>query len=579
MRPVFISLLLGGSAALAAIFAYVVLPTHHAPIKTPASSDASAPILHYQCPMHPHITSQKPDKCTICGMALVPVRTQNHAATDPASATNVKLTSAIETVIGVGTSPVQIAPLRRTLLVAGIINDDETRHRILSARVPGRIEKLNVNQIGLEVTNGQPLATIYSPDVLTAQRLYVENLQAGAGVVSVSEIRSSREKLLALGLDEADIQHLEKTKKAESTLIVRTPFDGTVISRKAYEGQYVSVNDELFEIGDFSTLWFIFDAYERDLPLLALNQKVSVTLPSLPGETLIAPISFIDPNLNEATNTARVRVVLPNPKRRILYRQTANGTVHVETPPLLLIPRSAVLHTREKPVAYVAADNGSYAMRELRLGRVGDTEAEVIDGVKEGERVVTQAALLIDSQAQLTRVSPQNAATQTKPTAHVATNGDHGKTAQPTAASSHNDSVHATAALHHAAPDTALIHAAIALTEALADDDLPAYQKRLPALRDAVARCTGNTRKLLSPLAKNLIDKGDLKAIRRPFEPFSNALADLVHTQPEKARHAKIFQCRMSPVLGTARWLQKDAAVARNPFFGAEMLNCGDELK
>jgi Cu(I)/Ag(I) efflux system membrane fusion protein len=554
MRPLSVSLFLG-VAALAAGAVYFAA-TRHAP---PVAGAGTPTVLRYQSPMHPHVTSQKPGKCTICGMDLVPVFADGGAEKD-APATSVKLAPAVESVIGVETSPARIAPLRRTLLVSGVISDDETRHRILSARVPGRIERLDVNQIGLEVSNGQPLATIYSPDVLTAQRLYLENLRAGAGVVSVSEIASSREKLLALGLVEADIRRLEETKKPESTLVVRTPFDGTVVSRKAYEGQYVNVNDELFEIGDFSSLWFIFDAYERDLPALSLNQKVSVTLPSLPGETFVAPISFIDPNLNEATNTARVRVVLPNPKRRILYRQTANGAVHIETPPALLIPRSAVLHTREKPVAYVST-GGGYELRELRLGQAGDTEVVVLDGVKDGERVVTQAALLIDSQAQLAHVSARNSVAPAEHAGHAG----HAAPPPPAAAP--------------VALDPVLIQAALAVTEALAPDDLAAYRKHLPALRESVARSTGATRAALAPSAEKLTAEGDLKNVRRPFEAFSNALADLVRAHPENTRPATVFQCRMSPVLGTARWLQKDDRAVRNPFFGAEMLSCGDELK
>jgi Cu(I)/Ag(I) efflux system membrane fusion protein len=497
----------------------------------------------------------------------------------------VKLGTDTASLIGVETAPARVAPLLRTLRVSGVISDDETRHRVLSARVPGRIEKLHVNQVGLEVVRGQPLATIYSPDVLTAQRLYLENLRTGAGVVPASELASSREKLLALGLVEDDIRRLEQSGKPDSILVVRTPFDGTIITRgKANEGQYVNVNDELFEIGDFSALWFIFDAYERDLPALALNQKVDVSLPSRPGETITAPIAFIDPNLNEATRTARVRVVLPNPERRILYRQTATGVVRIEgAAASLLVPRSAVLHTREHPVAYVAAGEGAFEARVLRLGKIGDADAEVLDGLKAGERVVTQAALLVDSQAQLEHISGRagNGA-QPKEGEHPAPTAT-AKLAATPAKSATAVAASATAATATApAPPTlsaALIAAAIDVTTALAADDLAAYKAALPALQTAVKQSSGAVRESLTPLVAKLGADGDLKSVRSAFEPFSNTLSGLVRALPPEGRPAKIFQCRMSPVLGTALWLQKDATGPRNPFFGAEMFECGAELK
>ena len=275
------ALLFAIAVAAAAITWKIANPAGHSHTAAAANGGAAAPAeskeRFFRCPMHPHITSGKPGKCTICSMDLVAVYAGDATAND--SKSSVKLSDSTAAVIGIETSAVRVAPLRRTLRVAGVISDDETRHRILSARAPGRIEKLHVNQVGLEVVRGQPLATIYSPDLLTAQRLYLENLRVGAGLVSASELASSREKLLALGLVEEDIHRLETSKNPDSTLVLRTPFDGTIITRgKANEGQYVNLDDGLFEIGDFSTLWFIFDAYERDLSSLALNQQVEVTL-------------------------------------------------------------------------------------------------------------------------------------------------------------------------------------------------------------------------------------------------------------------------------------------------------------
>ncbi|MDR2642595.1 MAG: efflux RND transporter periplasmic adaptor subunit [Planctomycetaceae bacterium] len=517
-------------------------------------------ILFYQSPMHPWIKSEKPGKCTICGMALAPVY-EGDAAID--NVDFIKLTDTTMAIIGAASTPARVLPLKRTLRVAGIISEDETQHRILSAQVPGRITKLHVNQVGIEVVSGQPLAEIYSPEMYTAQRLYLENLGlyvSGTGAVAYSVLSSNRENLLSLGMLDEDIKKLEEVKKPNTTFVVRNLADGTVISRKVYEGQYVNVNDELFEIGNFSSLWFIFDVYESSLPLIKLNQKVTVSLPSFPYETFTAPITFIDPNLNESTRTARIRVVIPNPQKRILHRQTANGTIHIETEPLLIIPRSSILYTRAKPVVYVDLGDGVCQLRQVELGKAGDEDIEVISGVRENEKVIYQAALLIDSQTQLAHISDSSKITE-QPNESGNT-----KIVAPKLTSSVN------------LPDY-LVQIMLAATSALASDNLAEYQKQLPMLIEEVNKTTDEVHGILTPLVEKLVAGNNLKEARNPFEPFSNSFADIIKSQPAEKRQAKIFQCPMSPVLGTARWIQNQNAEVLNPFFGSEMLNCGVELQ
>ncbi|MDR2172354.1 MAG: efflux RND transporter periplasmic adaptor subunit [Planctomycetaceae bacterium] len=530
----------------------------------PNASDAvvsgERKILFYQSPMHPWIKSDKPGKCTICGMALAPVY-EGEASFD-SNADFIKLKDATIKITGVASTPARFAPLKRTLRVAGVISDDETQHRILAAQVPGRIDKLHVNQVGIDVVSGQPLAEIYSPELQTAQRLYLENLgvyTSKTDAVTYSELASNRENLLALGMLDDDIKKLEESKKPNPTFVVRNLADGAVISRKAYEGQYVKVNDELFEIGNFSTLWFVFDAYETSLPLIRLNQKVTVSLPSFPNETFTAPITFIDPSLNESTRTARVRVVIPNPQKRILHRQTANGIVHIETEPLLIVPRSSILYTRNDPVAYIDLGDGAYQLRQVITGKTGDDDIEIVSGVKEGEKVVTQAALLVDSQTQL---------------AHINDTPELAKNTEPETTTNTTPNLTKPVIL----PDK-LVQVMLTATNALSLDNLAEYQKHLPTLIDEIKKTTGEIHDTLEPLAAKLTAGKNLTEARRPFEPFSNTFADLIKSQTAEKRQAKIFQCPMSPVLGTARWIQNQNNEVLNPFFGSEMLNCGVELK
>ena len=516
----------------------------------------------YQCTMHPWIKSDHPGaKCTICGMTLVAAS----RAEAPADANLVTLTAGQVAVTGVQTSAVRRGPLVRTLRVNGVVEDDDTRHRILAARVPGRVEKLHVNFVGAEVHEGEPLATVYSPEMLTAQRTYVERLRAGATAFTLSERSAAKERLLELGLTMEEVRILEGTLEPTAMVNIRAPMSGTVVSRGVYEGQYVQTNDRLFEIGDFSRMWFVFDAYEPDLAWIRPGQTVDILVPSLPGQILTAPIAFIDPNLNEATRTAKVRVILDNPDRKLLHKQTAQATVRLETPETLLVPRTAVLQHSGHPVVFVAQPNRAYAAREIQLGRVGDTTAEVLAGLADGDEVATQGALLLDGQAQL---------------AHAALGGEHDHApAAPTRVS-----------VAEPAPDAAayallkdLAFAAADGAAVLANDDLPGYQKKLPALRQALQAYLAGyppaARGPLAPFAGTLADGPDLRTARRAFEPFSTALADLareLHVNHREGLH--VFECPMTPVLGTGRWLSRETT-AHNPFFGSAMPECGDELK
>lgn len=510
--------------------------------------------------MHPWIKSDRAgDKCTICGMDLV-VATSS-AADGPVDPNLVTLTPASAAVTGVKTAGVTRGPLVRTLRVTGVIDDDETRHRFVSAYAAGRIEKLLVSYVGAEVKAGEPLAVIYSPDLLIARQEF--HSLARSGFDSPALLAASREKLRQLGLLDAQIDGLATVETVTRDTEILSPLSGTVVARNAeaaYEGGYVEAGTRLFEIGDFSTMWFVFDAYEPDLAWIRRGQHVDITVPSLPGRVVTAPVVFIDPNLNEMTRTARVRVELPNPNRELLHRQTASAVVKLESPETLLIPRTAVLQHSGKPVVYVDRGENAYAAREIRLGRIGDEFAEVVSGLSEGDRVVTEGGLILDGQAQL---------------AHAAVGGlQNGRApaAEPTATD--DERIYALI--------KALAFAAADASAPLAADDLAGYQKALPALRTTLAAYFAGdghaAHGTLAPFEDSLADGPSLSAARRAFEPFSTALADLARVNHLHHREQlRIFQCPMTPVLGTGRWLQRDDAL-RNPFFGSAMLTCGEAV-
>jgi len=535
---------------------------------------ASESGIVYTCSMHPQVRSRAPGKCPFCGMELVPLGQFNKAPIE----NGVMLSSNRIDAIHVQTAEARRQPLRRTLQVAGTIDDNDAAHRVISAYVDGRIDKLFVNFVGAEVTKGQPLATFFSPTLLAAEREYVALTQQKPAN-GLPEIQSEQERLLVgaaqrlkqLGLIDAQIRELEKRKPDEIRTEIVAPVSGTVVTRNVYEGQYVKEGEKLFEIADFATMWFKFDAYEQDLPWISKGQEVTVTTPAVPGKTFAAHITFIDPNINDPTRSAKVRVEIPNPvistnagqaRRELMHRVFAEATVKVETPEVLAVPRSAVLATGTRTLVYVDRGNGIFEQRSLKLGRSGDEFWEVLDGLREGENVVTTGNLLVDAQAQLDLGGSTVPAESGKPMPEL-----------------------------NEQQETSLKHfftVADAISSALAADDLPQYD-------NAVAKLPENIKSLKTAFGKApswqpLIERldtakpstgaKDLAEARKAFLPFTTATVDLAKIARQQAhfRTVKIFKCPMAPKPGqTSFWLQL-AGPLRNPFYGGEMIDCGSEV-
>lgn len=355
--------------------------------------------LYYQSAMHPWIKSDKPGTCTICGMALTPIYPGEKSLDADSTATIVSLSTGQVHALQVQTAEAKIQPLTRHLAVAGMIDDDARRHRLISAYVDGRIDKLYANHHGIEVIAGQPLAMIYSPALLQAQREY---RQLSGELKANSSLR-----LQQMGLTLEQIDRLATQDPTALNTELLAPLTGTVVNHEVYEGQYVTTGQKLFEIADFSTMWFQFIAYEQDMPWLALGQSVRVITPSLPGKSFTGTIDFIDPNFDESTRSTKIRVELPNPlvggRRELLHKLYTEGRVEITQPTALTIPRSAVIQTGPQALVYLESADATYQQVPVEIGRRGDTLVEVLSGLKPGDKVVTQGNLLIDSQAELNR--------------------------------------------------------------------------------------------------------------------------------------------------------------------------------
>ena len=544
-------LLIISIAALAA-FGGWWFGAHRATPNAASASSTERKILHYQSPMHPWVKSDKPGKCTVCGMDLVPIYEGSQG--NPAAATDiVMLPEGSPNIASIQTVEVKRQPLVRSLRVAGVIDDDDSKHRILSAYTGGRIEKLFVNFEGAEIQAGEPLATYYSKDLLNAVREYkVAYKQGPSPLLTAAEMR-----LQQLGMSKEQIAKAPQRSEADIFVEILAPVTGTVVKRYVYEGQYVQEGEKLFEIADFSTMWFQFIAYEQDLPFLREGLPVTITTPSLPGRTLTSAIKFINPTLDGTTRSARVRVELQNPtseaglhrKHEVLHRLYADATVALEAPEVVALPRSAVIWTGGNPRVYVEEAVGAYRQRTIVLGRPGDELWEVLEGVQPGDRVVASGNMLIDSQAQLNSLGASSDNSPPLP----------------------DPAMNMTAEEHEGLED--YLNAIASATAALADDDLMAYNA---ALAKIPAPPKGLEVSVPSRAA-------DLVTARRAFLPVSQAVADYSRQVRGHFPKLRIFRCPMSDQIGAgapenAKWIQF-AAGLRNPYMGKEMLDCGVEVK
>ena len=351
-------------------------------------------ILCYQSPMHPWVKSDRPGQCTVCGMDLVPV--YEGAENFATAGGTITLSAGSLNVIGVQTAEVKMQPLARTLRVAGMIGEDESRHGIISAPVEGRIDGLAMNHEGQPISKRQPIATIFSRTLLSAANEYKLALDH-----SGLALEQAKRRLEQYGLVWEQIQAIPQRQPDDLYFGILAPLTGTIVKSYVNEGQYVKEGEKLFEIADFTRMWCMFTVYEQDLPFIHERQIVTVRVPSLPGEELKARVGFVSPNLDEATRSARVRVVLENAERRLKNKTFAEGTIELDAPEVLAIPRSAVLWAGSAPRVYIELAPGTYERRNVKLGRAGDALWEVLDGVKDGERVVLSGNMLMDGQAQL----------------------------------------------------------------------------------------------------------------------------------------------------------------------------------
>jgi Cu(I)/Ag(I) efflux system membrane fusion protein len=355
----------------------------------------------WTCSMHPQIRKDEPGDCPICGMDLIPLLKSDVVMDDQA----IEMSESAMKLAEVQTSIVTRGNVSKEIRLYGKIQADERLLKSQTAHIPGRIEQLLVNVTGENVTKGQLIAKIYSPELITAQKELLEALEMADKYPEM--IGAAREKLRLWKLSDEQIDEIEKSKTTSTVFDVFATTTGIVTNRKVKTGDYVSRGDVLFEMADLSRIWVLFDAYESDLSWISPGQNVEFTTQAVPGKTFNGKITFIDPVVDASTRITKVRVEVPNSGLQFKPEMFVNGTIKSQmagSGDQLIIPQSAVLWTGTRSVVYVklpGTDQPAFKMREITLGSAMKDAYVVMDGLEEAEEIVTNGTFSVDAAAQL----------------------------------------------------------------------------------------------------------------------------------------------------------------------------------
>jgi Cu(I)/Ag(I) efflux system membrane fusion protein len=323
----------------------------------------------------------------------------------------VKISPERQQLIGVKIGAVEMRSLEKVIRTVGRIDYDEKRIVTVSPKVGGWIEDLYVDFTGKFVKQGDPLLTLYSPELVSTQEEYLLALRAKKTLVKSpfpevagsgeSLAESAKRRLKLWDISDDQIKTLEETGQAKKTLTFYSPFSGFVLEKSAYKGMNVMPGIALFKLADLSVVWLYADIYEYELPSIRLGQQASIQLSYIPGETFTGKAIYIYPSLNPETRTAKVRFEIPNSHGRFKPEMYANVEIKVHLGRKLAVPEGAIIDTGLQQLAIVDKGSGYFEPREVKVGARVDNYFEVIKGLKAGERVVTSANFLIDSESKL----------------------------------------------------------------------------------------------------------------------------------------------------------------------------------
>ncbi|MEZ4850946.1 MAG: efflux RND transporter periplasmic adaptor subunit [Bacteroidia bacterium] len=464
-------------------------------------------------------------------------------------------------------SEVSSQMIQKEIMLQGKVVVDERNVFQVSAPFSGRIDQLWVDYTGAYVKKDQVLADLYSPELITAQTEFFDATSLRA--MNPSVYIAARNKLRRWNIPEKQIEKIENSGVIVKDLKINSPVSGTVIKRNVTEGQYVNEGTSLLEVANLGRMWVVFDAYEEDLPWLNRGDEVNFTIPSVPGKQFSGKITFIDPLVNPATRTVRVRIEVVNHGYVLKPEMFAYGWLYAsdqKKTPQLTVPKSSVLWTGRRSLVYVSVPNTekpTFQLREVTLGPNLGEEYAIINGLEEGEKVVTYGAFKIDAAAQLAgKRSMMNLPEKPVAQHHLTV---------PEEFSSQLEGL----AQHYFDIKNALVETDAEKAKMAANHFMmnlgKIESKNLPI---EVNRLWQKEQKELEKTVKSLHDAPNVDEQRVAFEPLSDQLTKVVQRYLGKGKTFYIAYCPMAFDNAGAAWLSEFKEI-RNPYFGDKMMTCG----
>jgi len=545
----------------------------------------------WTCSMHPQIREDEPGNCPICGLELVPVEAAGDGVDDPMA---VNLSETAMKIAEVQTTVVEKRSPYKEVYLPGKVMADERRIAELTARYPGRIEKLNVNFTGQKVYKGQALATIYSPELITAQKELLEAVKYRDSNPQFH--KAARNKLKLWDLTNAQITEIEQSGEVQFYFPVLSPLSGTVTMRHVAQGDYIGEGAPLFEVINLSRMWVMFDAYESDLPWIRLKDQIQFKIKSLPRQTFTGTVTFIDPVIDPQSRVAKVRTELKNKGDQLKPEMLASGVLKSTLPGIdqgLSVPKSAVLWTGKKAVVYVKnpdAEKNLFGYREIALGEEAGDYYLVEEGLQAGELVATNGVFKIDAAAQLqgkpSMMNPEGGTRHTGDHVHAMPESPIEKTILSKSEIPKARDYHQSTPTKFKEQLSSLLESYLQLKNLMVDEEpqkiiqtTSSFLRNLRSmdikfLEGDPMRYWQEMKNALETNAKQIEKASHIAEQRLHFMSLSEAMINLLKTYGAAGETIYVQHCPMANNERGAEWLSRKNVI-RNPYFGKDMITCG----